>query len=124
MFLAKIKNQKENQSYFVEAVSYTDAEAILASEFPDATVKSISGQHFSFVLKSDVEEDDRFFKCKIASISDDGSKSTIPALVQCSSAEHCIKRLNEEMKEWVSSENFIVSVSDSRAESIIGKKQE
>ena len=124
MFLAKIKNQKENQSYFVEAVSYTDAEEIIASEFPYATIKAISGQKFSFVLKSDVEEDGRFFKCKIASISDEGTKSTMTALVQCSSAEHCIRRLNEEMEEWVSSENFIVSVSDSRAEGIIGKKQE
>ena len=98
MFLAKIKNQKENQPCFVEAVSYTDAEAILAYEFPDAAVKSISGQHFSFVLKSDVEEDDRFFKCKIVSISDEGTKSSMSALVQCSSAEHCIKRLNEEFE--------------------------
>ena len=55
MLLAKIKNQKENQSYFIETVSYTDAETIIASEFPDAAVKSISGQNFSFVLKSDVE---------------------------------------------------------------------
>ena len=124
MFLAKIKNEKRSESYFIEAVSYTDAEEIVTSEFPSATIKAISGQKFSFVLKSDAEEDDRFFKCKIASISDDGSKSTIPALVQCVDAEHCIKRLNEEMKEWVSSENFIVSVSDSRAEGIIGKKQE
>lgn len=124
MFLAKIKNEKRSESYFIEAVSYTDAEEIIASEFPYATIKAISGQKFSFVLKSDVEEDDRFFKCKIASISDEGTKSTMTALVQCSSAEHCIKRLNEEMEDWVSSENFIVSVSDSRAEGIINKQQQ
>mgnify|MGYP000617924603 CR=1 FL=1 len=80
MFLAKIKNEKRSESYFIEAVSYTDAEEIIASEFPYATIKAISGQKFSFVLKSDVEEDDRFFKCKIASISDEGTKSTMTAL--------------------------------------------
>lgn len=119
MYLAKIKTEGQNESVFVEAKSYTEVEVMLTEAYPDVNIKRVSPSKLNFVLKSESEEDGCFFKCKIQCIYEDGTKSKLIGLVQCSGIEHGTKRLNDEMSEWISSENSIVSMVDTNATAII-----
>ena len=118
MYLAKIKTENATESHFIVAKSYTEAEAVVAKNFPSASVLSLNTQSFAFVLKSDRDEDDRFFKCRVMCIGEDGSKSNVVGLIQCDGAESCMSKLAKEIKEWIS-DCCITSVSDTRAVSII-----
>lgn len=119
MYLAKIKTEGQNETVFVEAKSYTEVEVMLVQAHPDVNIKSVSPSKLNFVLKSENDDDECFFKCKIQCIYEDGTKSKLVGLVQCSGIEHGTKRLNDEMSEWTSSENAIVSMVDTNASAII-----
>lgn len=119
MYLAKIKTEGQNESVFVEAKSYTKVEVMLTEAYPDVSIKSVYPSKLNFVLKSENEEDECFFKCRILCIYEDGSKDKLTGLIQCSGIEHGTKRLNDEMSEWASSENAIVSMVDTNASAII-----
>ena len=122
MYLAKIKTEGQNETVFVEAKSYTEVEVMLVQAHPDVSIKSVSPSKLNFVLKSENEEDECFFKCRILCIYEDGSKDKLTGLIQCSGIEHGTKRLNAEMSEWTSSDNAITSMVDTNASAIISPK--
>lgn len=116
-FLCKIKYEKtmENglnktvaESYLVDALSHTEAEARIIEEMKpymsgEFTVAGIVPAKYSELFYSDDTVADRWYKCRLAFITLDErtgaeKKTTTNVLVQASDIRNAIKLLDEGMK--------------------------
>lgn len=113
-------DKKVTESYLVDALSFTEAEARIIGELTpiitgEFKVKDISRSNISELFPSEEEAADRWFKCKLVYITlDDKSgyeKKTVSyVLVQAASTEDATKKLHEGMKG---------TLADYRIESVV-----
>ena len=116
-FLCRIKydklmengmNKKVTESYLVDAMSHTEAEARIIEEIKfyisdEFTVAGIVPSHFSEVFFSDEEKSDRWFKCRLAFITLDEKNGTerrtsSNVLVNASDLRDAVKKLDDGMR--------------------------
>lgn len=116
-FLCRIKydklmengmNKKVTESYLVDAMSHTEAEARIIEEIKfynsdEFTVAGIVPSHFSEVFFSDEEKADRWFKCRLAFITLDEKSGTerrtsSNVLVNASDLRDAVKKLDDGMR--------------------------
>lgn len=116
-FLCRIKydklmengmNKKVTESYLVDAMSHTEAEARIIEEIKfyisdEFTVAAIVPSHFSEVFFSDEEKADRWFKCRLAFITLDEKNGTerrtsSNVLVNASDLRDAVKKLDDGMR--------------------------
>lgn len=101
--------KKVTESYLVDALSFTEAEARIIREMTpyisgEFTVTDIKRAAYSEVLTSDMPDDDRWFKCKLTFItldekSGEDKRSTTHILVQACDLREAVKRIDEGMKD-------------------------
>ena len=101
-------DKKVTESYLVDALSFTEAEARIIGELTpiisgEFTVSDIKRANYSELFPSEEEAADRWFKCKLVYITlDDKSgyekKAASYVLVQAASTEDATKKLHEGMK--------------------------
>lgn len=101
-------NKKVTESYLVDAMSHTEAEARIIEEIKfyvsnEFTVAGIVPSNYSEVFFSDEEEADRWFKCKLAFITLDEKsgiekKTSSYVLVQASDLRDAVKKLDDGMR--------------------------
>jgi hypothetical protein len=101
-------DKKVTESYLVDALSFTEAEARIIGELTpiisgEFTVSDIKRANYSELFPSEEEAADRWFKCKLVYITlDDKSgyekKTASYVLVQAASTEDATKKLHEGMK--------------------------
>ena len=125
-FLCKIRYEKTTEkgmvrkvteSYLVEALSHTEAEARIIEEMEsyisgDFTVSRITPAKFSDVFFCDLIPADRWFKCRLAFIvfdekSGKKKKTFTNMLVQASDLRDAVNKLDEGMK--ASMADYIIS---------------
>ena len=100
--------KKVTESYLVDALSFTEAEARIIEEMTPFisgvfTVSNIKRAGYSEIFPSDVECDDRWFKCKLVFITLDEYSwaekiTSSQVLVQASDLLDAVKKLDEGMK--------------------------
>jgi len=103
------KNKTISESYILDAVSHTDAETrineelepIISGEF---SVKNIKASSFSEII---LNEDSKFFKCKLVFIALDEERGTerkhsTSILVSADNVKGAYEKLDESMKDTVS----------------------
>lgn len=101
-------NKKVTESYLVDAMSHTEAEARIIEEIKfyvssEFTVAGIVPSNYSEVFFSDEEEADRWFKCKLAFITLDEKsgiekKTSSYVLAQASDLRDAVKKLDDGMR--------------------------
>jgi hypothetical protein len=101
-------NKKVTESYLVDALSFTEAEARIIEEMTpfisgEFTISDIKRANYSELFPSDEESADRWFKCKLIFITlDDKSgaekKTSTQVLVQAADLRDAVKKLDEGMK--------------------------
>lgn len=101
-------NKKVTESYLVDAMSHTEAEARIIEEIKfyvsnEFTVAGIVPSNYSEVFFSDEEKADRWFKCKLAFITLDEKsgiekKTSSYVLVQASDLRDAVKKLDDGMR--------------------------
>ena len=101
-------NKKVTESYLVDAMSHTEAEARIIEEIKfyvsnEFTVAGIVPSNYSEVFFSEEEKADRWFKCKLAFITLDEKsgiekKTSSYVLVQASDLRDAVKKLDEGMR--------------------------
>ena len=99
--------KKVTETYVVEALSFTEAEAKILSEMgpytsDDLEVKKITPMTISEIFFSDKDKDDSWFKCKLAFISIDEKtekekRSAVSYLVQADSLGTALNYVVQEM---------------------------
>lgn len=116
-FLAKIRyekamengmNKKVTESYLIDALSFTEAEARITNEMKafisgDFSVTALKLENIQEIFCSAAEKDEKWYKVKIAFVSLDEKsgkdrKSYSYMLVQSSDTANAEKRLHEGMK--------------------------
>ena len=100
--------QKVTESYLVDALSFTEAEARIIEEVTpfitgEFTVSDIKRANYSELFVSDEEAADRWFKCRLFFITLDeksgAEKKAIPfVLVQAADLRDAVRKLDEGMK--------------------------
>lgn len=118
-YLGKIKYQQEqengalktlSETYLIDAVSYTDAEArlygIVADNTPDFQISSLTRMKLSDVFHFEEEGGEKWFKCKTFYVSIDDSKGAANAkekkiisymLVNADSPKQAIERIEKSL---------------------------
>ena len=101
-------NKKVTESYLVDAMSHTEAEARIIEEIKfyvsnEFTVAGIVPSNYSEVFFSDEEKADRWFKCKLAFITLDEKsgiekKTSSYVLVQAYDLRDAVKKLDDGMR--------------------------
>lgn len=115
------KKKKTTDTYYVDALSFSEAEARLTEEVApfyntgEYTVAGIRKQKVSEVFGID-KDAERWYKCKVAFISVDEvsakeKRIVTTNLVHASDFEEALKELKEAMKETIS-DSEIISISD------------
>ena len=105
--------KRTNESYLIDAYSVTEAEARLTEELApftsqgDMTISSIKKEKIAEIFFSDVETDDKYYRCKVNFISLDekrGIEKKMPAtmLVKADSLPAAVIRLKNEMEQGLS----------------------
>ena len=99
--------QKVTESYLVDALSFTEAEARIIEEVTpfitgEFTVSDIKRANYSELFVSDEEAADRWFKCRLFFITLDeksGAEKTASfVLVQAADLRDAVRKLDEGMK--------------------------
>lgn len=100
--------KKTTESYLVDALSFTEAEARIIQEMEafisgEFIVSDISRANYSEVFPSKEEAADKWFKCKMAFITLDEvsgaeKKTSTQVLVQAADLQDAVKKLDENMK--------------------------
>ncbi len=100
--------KKVTESYLVDALSFTEAEARIIEEMTpfitgEFTVSDIKRANYSELFPSDEESADRWFKCKLIFITLDEKsgaekKTSTQVLVQAADLRDAVKKLDEGMK--------------------------
>ncbi len=101
-------NKKVTESYLVDALSFTEAEARIIEEKAlsireEFTVSDIRRANYSELFSSEEETADRWFKCKLYFITLDEKsgaekKTATQMLVQAADLRDAVKKLDEGMK--------------------------
>ena len=101
-------NKKVTESYLVDALSFTEAEARIIEEMTpfisgEFTISDIKRANYSELFPSDEESADRWFKCKLIFITLDEKsgaekKTSTQVLVQAADLRDAVKKLDEGMK--------------------------
>lgn len=105
--------KRTNESYLIDAYSVTEAETRLVEELSpftsrgDMVVSSVKKEKIAELFSSDLEEDDKYYRCKVNFISLDekkGVEKKMPAtmIVKASSLPAAVLRLQKEMDEGLS----------------------
>lgn len=99
--------KKITETYVVEALSFTEAETKIIKEMSvytsgDLEVKKITPATYNEVFFSDLDNDDKWYKAKLAFITideknDKEKKTTVTLLVQASSLEKALSYVTQEM---------------------------
>ena len=99
--------QKVTESYLVDALSFTEAEARIIEEVTpfitgEFTISDIKRANYSELFVSDEEAADRWFKCRLFFITLDeksGAEKTASfVLVQAADLRNAVRKLDEGMK--------------------------
>lgn len=107
-FLENDKMKMVSETYLVDAVSFTDAEArlyrSLGSSIPDFLIQSVSKTGFKEIFNYD--DCETWYKCKIAYHDLDESSGkekrfTSLMLVSAQNCRQAIERIDEQLKSWV-----------------------
>lgn len=101
-------NKKVTESYLVDALSFTEAEARIIEEMTpyitgELTVANITPAKYSELFSSEDPADDRWYKCKMVYITLDEKsgaerRQAVNVLVQASDVDTAKKNLDEGMK--------------------------
>lgn len=101
--------QKVTESYLVDALSFTEAEARIIEEVTpfitgEFTVSDIKRANYSELFVSDEEAADRWFKCRLFFITLDEKsgaekKTASFVLVQAADLRDAVRKLDEGMKD-------------------------
>ena len=101
-------NKKVTESYLVDALSFTEAEARIIEEMApfisgEFTVSDIKRANYSELFPCEEEAADRWFKCKLVFITLDEKsgaekKTSTQVLVQAADLRDAVKKLDEGMK--------------------------
>lgn len=101
-------NKKVTETYLVEALSFTEAEARIIEEMTpyitgEFTVSGIKRSNYSELFLSDNPEDDRWYKCKLVYITLDeksGAEKSVSnhILVEAADVDSAKRNLDEGMK--------------------------
>lgn len=101
-------NKKVTESYLVDALSFTEAEARIIEEMTpfisgEFTVSDIKRANYSELFPSEEDTADRWFKCKLFFITLDEKsgaekKTSTQVLVQAADLRDAVKKLDEGMK--------------------------
>ena len=100
--------QKVTESYLVDALSFTEAEARIIEEVTpfitgEFTVSDIKRANYSELFASEEDAADRWFRCKLLFITLDEKsgaekKTATNVLVQAADLRDAVKKLDEGMK--------------------------
>lgn len=101
------KIKKCSETYLVDAMSFTEAEARIQEEvspfYSEFNVTNIKHAKYTELFESDDESDDKWFKVKynIITIDDNGNekKSALTTLVQANSLEGALNHFKEGMRD-------------------------
>ena len=114
-------NKKVTEPYLVDALSFTEAEARIIEEITpfisgEFTVLRVNPANLSELFPSNMEDADKWFRCKLAFITlDEKSRAekriTTNVLVQASDLREAVKNLDEGMKGTMA-DYAIVSVAE------------
>ena len=101
-------NKKITESYVVDALSFTEAEARIVAEVApcihgEFEITDIRKVKYAEVFDSPGMEDARWYKCKLAYLSVDGNtgaekRKAVLMLVQSDTFRHAMERIEEEMR--------------------------
>lgn len=114
--------KKVSESYLVDALSFTEAEARITKEITpfvsigEFTISNIKRAKIAEIFNSPEDVDDRYYKAKVLYITLDeksGTEKKTPAtmIVQAHSLEKAVNRLKEEMDKGMSTYE-IASIAD------------
>jgi hypothetical protein len=107
-FLENDKVKMVSETYLVDAVSFTDAEArlyrSLGSTVPDFLIQSVSKTGFKEIFN--YEDCETWYKCKVAyhDIDESNGKEKRFTSLMLVSAQNCrqaIERIDEQLKSWI-----------------------
>ncbi|KAA6347528.1 hypothetical protein EZS27_005016 [termite gut metagenome] len=101
-------NKRVTESYLIDALSFTEAEARIIEEITpfisgEFTVADIKRADYNELFFSDKDETDRWFKCKLFFVTFDEKsgvekKTATQILVQATDLHDAVKKLDEGMK--------------------------
>lgn len=101
------QNKKVMEQYVVDAFSFSEAEAFITEEMShyisgEFDVKAITPAAYGEIFFSDVDEEDKWFKAKLAFITIDEKtekekRSAVTYLVQAHSVNGAVKNIDEVM---------------------------
>lgn len=96
-----------NELYVVDALSFTEAETSIIEEMScyisgDSAVTSAKKTNYNEIFFSDLDDDDKWFKARLAFITIDGKsnkekRSNVTYLVQAKSLARALRYVDEEM---------------------------
>ena len=117
------QNKKVTEAYTVEALSFSEAESAIAKEMShyisgEFDVKAITPAAYGEIFFSDADNDDKWFKARLAFITIDEKtekekRSTITYLVQAHSVNGAVKHVDEVMGKTMIDYD-IVSIADTK----------
>lgn len=117
------QNKKVNESYLVDALSFTEAEARIINEMTpfisgDFKVKAVKEVNFSEIFFSNEELADTYFKARLAYVTLDEhsgkeKKTYTNVLVQAADLRDAVKKLDEDMKGTMA-DYKIVSIAETK----------
>lgn len=118
------KQKRINQTYLVNAVSFTDAEAIIVEKLKETTksevlIKSITSTDYNDIFDTD---GDNWFACKVSymSVTDEKSKNMkIKFLVSTNSVNEVAKIIKERIGDVIMDYN-IMAITKTNIEEIFG----
>lgn len=94
------------EQYVVDAMSFTETEAVITKEFHDAYVKAIKRANFTEVITSKKDADDRYFKAKVQIFYTDEKterekRYSVIYLVQAANIDVARAYMKEYLNSWV-----------------------
>ena len=131
-FKTKVKYQKTmedgsekvvSEAYIVDALSFTEAESAIIDEMSayvsgELRVSNLGKASYNEILFSDVDDDDKFYTCKLQFITIDEKsnkekRSNVTYLVQAKSLARALRYVDEEMGKSMLDYD-IVSLSETK----------
>lgn len=94
------------EQYVVDAMSFTETEAVITKEFHDAHIKAIKRANFTEVITSKKDADDRYFKAKVQIFYTDEKtkrkkRHNVIYLVQAANIDVARAYMKEYLDSWV-----------------------
>ena len=105
------KEYKKNESYLLDAISYTEAESRIMTEMEEIIpgsyiIASLKKSNITEIVNSNDESDDRWYKAKVALIDADDisgkeKKSNIYYLIAAGSINKALTNLDKSLESYV-----------------------